>query len=174
MTIVSTIVSSIVRRKEPEATPPPQPLPPAHARREPPGKLVIPETLEECEEMLDQLRNDSIQCRSAMEHAQFQKESDPHYKFDGHWYVRAKAKLGYINHEIQQVTTQMGVLRRRAQRGASLENVPVTQDAMRIMGDVPGPYLRRYHVALLDVIKRDTAPDQYEAWLEEARLISLE
>ena len=172
---VSAIISSIVKRREPATAPHvEQPVfaRPSHpSQYREPEKFELPDNVEDGEELLNLLTHQAIQCRSAMEHAVYQRDNDPHYQFDGHWYVRAKAKLGYLNQNKTVLAKHVSVMRKKIQRETMMEDLPVSEEAKLILNEPTSDFPRRYNLVLLDVIKKNTSADQYQAWLDEARRV---
>lgn len=112
------------------------------------GPRELPETLEACEALHEQLVADSIRLELAL--AQAQEGAIQGRPYDRSWYNRAKAALKHINHDRTRLLYRCGQLRKEAK-------VHAQQHMDRV---------------ILDVIKEAIPADQFLGFvrLAEARM----
>lgn len=112
------------------------------------GPRELPETLEACEALHEQLVADSIRLELAL--AQAQEGAIQGRPYDRSWYNRAKAALKHINHDRTRVLYRCGQLRKEAKQQA--------QQGLDRM--------------ILDVIKESMPADQFLGYVRiaEARV----
>ncbi|QQE82900.1 hypothetical protein [Pseudomonas putida] len=121
---------------------------PTSAHRRLVGPRELPETLEACEALHEQLMSDAIRLELAL--SQAQEGAVQGRPYDRSWYNRAKAALKHINHDRTRLLYRCGQLRKEAK-------VHAQQHMDRV---------------ILDVIKEAMPADQFLGFvrLAEARM----
>lgn len=144
--VVSVTVTKRAGADQPVATGNAPKLAEAHPRLV--GPRELPETLEACEALHEQLVSDAIRLELAL--SQAQEGAVQGRPYDRSWYNRAKAALKHINHDRTRALYRCGQLRKEAKQQA--------QQGLDRM--------------ILDVIKESMPADQFLGYVRiaEARV----
>ncbi|MEF0146500.1 hypothetical protein [Pseudomonas guariconensis] len=123
---------------------------PAGAHQRLVGPRDLPDTLEACEALHEQLVADSIRLELAL--AQAQEGAAQGRPYDRSWYNRAKAALKHLNHDRTRLLYRCGQMRKEAKAQSQLHKDRV----------------------ILDVIKESLPADQFLGFVRiaEARMAS--
>ncbi|HGY9633859.1 hypothetical protein [Pseudomonas putida] len=108
--VVSVTVTKRAGAEQPAATG--NALKPAEAHPRLAGPRELPETLEACELLHEQLVSDAIRLELAL--SQAQEGAVQGRPYDRSWYNRAKAALKHINHDRTRLLYRCGQLRKEA------------------------------------------------------------
>ncbi|WLP07057.1 hypothetical protein [Pseudomonas putida] len=117
---------------------------PAEAHPRLVGPRELPDTLEACEALHEQLVSDAIRLELAL--SQAQEGAVQGRPYDRSWYNRAKAALKHINHDRTRLLYRCGQLRKEAKQA--------TQQSLDRM--------------ILDVIKESMPADQFLVYVRIA------
>lgn len=146
--VVSVTVTKRAGVEQPVATGNAPKLAEAHPRLV--GPRELPETLEACESLHEQLVSDAIRLKLAL--SQAQECAVQGRPYDRSWYNRAKAALKHINHDRTRLLYRCGQMRKEAKAQSQLHMDRV----------------------ILDVIKESMPADQFLGFVRiaEARMAS--
>jgi len=138
-----------------------------HENRRAPRPVELPDTLEACEKLMEELSNSSISLDSALGEAKSKAYSEGVYA-DRKWYQRASTKLKYVRRHRQMLQVHMAALRRQIKSDGVSQAASVHAEVRR-QNVLRQDAARVYDRILLDVIKENVTREQFMQWVGKAQ-----
>ncbi|MBD8089045.1 hypothetical protein IFT48_03555 [Pseudomonas fluorescens] len=138
-----------------------------HENRRAPRPVELPDTLEACAALMEELSSSSISLESALGEAKSKAYNDKVYA-DPKWFHRASTKLKYVKRHRQMLQDHIGRLR-KAQKAQNVVQNTQAYQATRQQNVLRQDAARVYDRLLLDVIKENTTREDFMAWVALAQ-----
>lgn len=142
----------------------------ADGRRRIPAPIELPDTLDACVKLMDELSSSSISLENVLSDAK-SKALLGNYA-DPNWFRRATTKLKYVKRHRQMLQDHMAKIRKREKTVAAVQ-APKGYAPLKLANVAKQDAARIYDRILLEVIKENTGREEFQQWvaLAQQRLI---
>lgn len=132
-----------------------------------PRPVELPDSLDACSKLMEELSSSSISLETALSEAKAKAYSDGLYA-DRKWFRRASAKLRYVKRHRQMLQEHMAALRRKDKAQITAQNA-TSHEINRQYNVLRQEAARVYDRILLDVIKENTSRELFMEWVGQAQ-----